>query len=103
MKKQDYDRAQASLLQVQHLMTQSQRKVIDTFLAKDPEVAFAQQAPEAHGYEFQSGGVVEMLEKLLDKFSDERTDLEKKETNSVHAYEMLMQDLTAEIETASKA
>ena len=25
-------------------------------------------APEANGYEFQSGGVIEMLEKLNDKF-----------------------------------
>merc|ERR1719158_2080504 len=35
------------------------------------------QAPEANAYEFQSGGVVDMLEKLLDKFIQERTVLEK--------------------------
>jgi len=54
-------------------------------------------APEANGYEFQSSGVVEMLEKLLDKFIDERTALEKEEMNSKHAYDMLMQDLKAQI------
>merc|ERR1719511_597885 len=37
-----------------------------------------------------------MLEKLLDKFIDERTALEKEEMNSKHAYDMLMQDLTAQ-------
>merc|ERR1719414_429140 len=42
-----------------------------------------------------------MLEKLLDKFIDERTDIEKKEMNSKHAFEMLMQDLTAQIEQAT--
>merc|ERR1719210_3287696 len=42
-----------------------------------------------------------MLEKLLDKFVDERTALEKEEMNSKHAYDMLMQDLTAQIEQAT--
>merc|ERR1712139_389171 len=41
--------------------------------------------------------------KLLDKFSDERTTLEKEETNSRHAYEMLIQDLTAQVEQATAA
>ena len=36
-------------------------------------------------------GVVDMLEKLHDKFEDERTDLEKEESNARHAYEMLIQ------------
>merc|ERR1719450_1095079 len=64
---------------------------------------FSQQPGTAHGYEFQSGGVIEMLEKLNDKFSDELTDLEKKETNAVHAYDMLMHDLKAEIEHNTQA
>merc|ERR1719355_315012 len=59
-------------------------------------------APQANAYEFQSSGVVDMLEKLKDKFEDERTDLEKEESNARHAYEMLIQDLTAQIETATE-
>merc|ERR1719439_76396 len=59
-------------------------------------------APEANAYEFQSHGVVEMLEKLLDKFIDERSTLEKEEMNSKHAYEMLMQDLNAQIAQATQ-
>jgi len=43
-----------------------------------------------------------MLEKLLDKFTAERTTLEKEEMNSVHAFEMLSQDLTAQIEQATQ-
>ena len=43
------------------------------------------------------GKVVDMLEKLHDKFEDERTDLEKEESNARHAYEMLIQDLTAQV------
>merc|ERR1719207_70708 len=43
-----------------------------------------------------------MLEKLLDKFIDERTVLEKEEMNSKHAYDMLMQDLNAQIAQATQ-
>merc|ERR1719277_1982957 len=43
-----------------------------------------------------------MLEKLLDKFIDERTTLEKEEMNSKHAYDMLMQDLKAQIGQATQ-
>merc|ERR1712060_841680 len=62
----------------------------------------AVSAPEAYGYEFQSHGVIEMLEKLLDKFIAERTTLEKEEMNTKHAYDMLMQDLTAQIAQATQ-
>ena len=58
-------------------------------------------APEANAYEFQSSGIVDMLEKLKDKFEDERTDLEKEESNARHAYEMLIQDLKAQITAAT--
>merc|ERR1712070_815404 len=40
--------------------------------------------------------------KLLDKFIDERTTLEKEEMNSKHAYDMLMQDLKAQIAQATQ-
>jgi DNA repair exonuclease SbcCD ATPase subunit len=77
------------------------KKAIDVFLQQDPE-GLAVSAPEANAYEFQSSGVIEMLEKLLDKFIDERTTLEKEEMNSKHAYDMLMQDLKAQIAQATQ-
>jgi hypothetical protein len=43
-----------------------------------------------------------MLEKLLDKFIDERTTLEKEEMNSRQAFEMLMQDLNAQKDQATR-
>jgi cell division septum initiation protein DivIVA len=71
--------------------------------SEDPaDEGLAVSAPEANAYEFQSHGVIEMLEKLLDKFIDERTTLEKEEMNSKHAYDMLMQDLNAQIAQAEK-
>ncbi len=53
---------------------------------------------EASAYEFQSSGVIEMLEKLLDRLIAERTTFEKDEMNFKHAYVMLVQELEAHIE-----
>lgn len=102
LKKQAHDRKQASLIQLKNLklIPNDAKKVIDAFLQQDPDEGLAVSAPEANAYEFQSGGVVEMLEKLLDKFIEERTTLEKEEMNSKHAYDMLMQDLNAQVSQA---
>jgi len=100
LKKQSHDRTQkASLIQLQSLslIPAEAKKTIDIFLQQSGDEGLAVSAPEANAYEFQSSGVVEMLEKLLDKFVDERTTLEKEEMNSKHAYDMLMQDLNAQI------
>jgi len=109
LKKQAQNRPQAaaftqvSALQKLSLIPVEAKKAIEAFLetADEPE-GLAVSAPEAYGYEFQSNGVIDMLTKLLDKFIEERTDIEKKEMNAKHAYEMLMQDLTAEIEQATQ-
>merc|ERR1719207_264 len=106
LKKQAYDRKQASFAQLEalkhmNLIPQEAKRAIDVFLAQDPDEGLAVSAPEANAYEFQSQGIIDMLQKLLDKFADERTTLEKEETNSRHAYEMLMQDLTAQVENAT--
>merc|ERR1719291_823288 len=84
------------------LVPEEAKKTIDAFLAQDPQEGLAVSAPEAYGYEFQSHGVIEMLEKLLDKFIAQRTTLEKEEMNTKHAYDMLMQDLTAQIAQATQ-
>jgi len=104
LKKQSHDRKQATLLQLKSLklIPAGAKKAIDIFLQQDPEEGLAVSAPEANAYESQSGGVIEMLEKLLDKFISERTTLEKEEMNSKHAYDMLMQDLKAQIAQSSQ-
>merc|ERR1719248_177985 len=108
LKKQAYDRKQASFAQVSalknlNLIPKEAKRAIDVFLAQDPDEGLAVSAPEANAYEFQSQGIIDMLQKLLDKFVDERTTLEKEETNGRHAYDMLMQDLTAQVEQATAA
>mmetsp|Transcript_9229 Transcript_9229/g.15848 ORF Transcript_9229/g.15848 Transcript_9229/m.15848 type:complete len:667 (-) Transcript_9229:86-2086(-) len=102
--KQAYDRPQA-LLQISHLKSLSlipehAKKAIDLFLAMGEEPTSV-EAPEATGYDFQSTGIIDMLEKLLDKFTDSLTDLRKTEMNAKHAFEMLIKDLTAQSNDAS--
>merc|ERR550514_1824548 len=58
-------------------------------------------APEAAAYEFQSGGVVEMLEKLDGKFGDELHDLEKKMIVSGQDFTIQIQELINQIEQAT--
>merc|ERR1719247_1430413 len=59
------------------------------------------QAPEANAYEFQSGGIVEMLKKLKDEFRSKLADSQKEEMNSKHAYDMVVQDLVDSIENSN--
>jgi len=108
LKKQAHDRKQkASLTQVAalknlNLIPEKAKKIINAFLSTEEDALDSDEAaPEANAYEFQSHGVIEMLEKLLDKFIDERTTLEKEEMNSKHAYDMLMQDLKAQVAQAT--
>merc|ERR1719160_932851 len=58
-------------------------------------------APQAAAYEFQSGGVVEMLEKLLDKFIAELDGYQKEEMNAKYNYQMLYQELVGNIDEAT--
>merc|ERR1719310_1359876 len=75
--------------------------MIEAFLASDEELDV--MAPEANAYEFQSHSVIDMLEKLSDKFVDERSQLEKAELSQRHAYDMLQADLTDSIKNAEDA
>merc|ERR1719159_1994553 len=61
------------------------------------------QAPEANAYEFQSGGIIEMLKKLRDEFRTKLADCQKEEMNSKHAYDMVVQDLVDLIENSNQS
>ena len=56
---------------IKEAATRLPRFVKSRILKQDQE-GLAVRAPEANAYEFQSGGVMEMLETLLDKFIAER-------------------------------
>jgi prefoldin subunit 5 len=109
LKKQAHDvkQAAASLIQLSDTsrfrIPVETKKVIDNFLAQpESDENLAVAAPEANAYEFQAQGIVDMLTKLAGKFEDERTDLEKAETNARNAFEMLAQDLKAQTDQAKR-
>lgn len=107
LKAQSADRAQAESL----LQTLSKHKRIPYSAIQDIRTKLTDQtenadflgrsAPEANAYEFQSGGVVEMLQTLEDQFVKEKRDLEKEEAEKKHASQMLVQTLNDQIENAS--
>jgi len=113
LKKQAYNRNQAELVQAL-VQVQSKRSVplaakrtLTSFLQLTqpsveamPDDQLFYKAPEAYGYEFQSGGVVDMLVKLGDEFGTKKADLIKEEMKAKNAYDMIMQVLTDNIENA---
>jgi len=110
MKKQDYDRdgAAASLLQVSQdsRLPEKAKDVIAAFLGTDEDEAdfeeYSASAPEAHGYEFQSGGIINTLKSLLDDFRGQRDTCDKEEANAKHAHDMIMADLANAVSGAEK-
>jgi len=97
LKEQAHNRPQASSLLQNVKLPPIARRAIEAFLAEssseEPELLM--DPPEAYAYEFQSDGVIALLEKLLDKFESQRLALEKTEMGNRHNYESLAQDLTA--------
>jgi len=99
----------ASLLQVKSLMSlnkvpeQAKSKIL-AFLQKSPTNALLQDAemleqPQAKAvnYGSSSGSIIEMVESLGDKFEDERSQLEEKESTEKHSFDMMMQDLNSQV------
>lgn len=105
LKAEDYSRPQAeALVQLDalrnlRLIPDGAKRTLDMFLAQGVQ---APETPEAHGYEFQSGKIIDVLEGLLVKFRDELTEIEKHELDTKSAYDKLMQDLTASIDSANQ-
>jgi len=103
----DVAQAAAALTQVASgkLFPSESRKIINAFLTMGTDASHGLKmgAPEANAYEFQSQGVVDMLEKLLGKFDEERTLLEEEEGEAVHSFDMLKADLENQLSAARSA
>lgn len=92
--------AQVSALKKLTLVPDDAKEAIDLMLSQYANTGLQ---PAANAYEPKSQGILDMLEKLLTKFTDELTDLEKEEMEGAHAFKMLMQDLQAQIDQATTA
>ncbi|CAK0802912.1 unnamed protein product [Prorocentrum cordatum] len=108
LKAQDVDRTGASSALVElgnnPKLPSKVKSVVSAFVAmvsnnSDPS-NLDYKAPEAYGYEFQSGSIVDMLKKLEDEFRTKLGECQKEEMNSAHAFSMVMLDLKDSKENA---
>jgi len=92
-----------SLLQVRDApgIPREAKAAIESFLAMSSGEP-GDGVPEANAYEFQSGGVVALLEKLRLKFQDQRLAVEKEEMSAKANFEVLHQTLTDNIAEENK-
>jgi len=56
----------------------------------------------ANSYEFHTDSIQDMVNNLKDKMEDERAAVEKEESEKLHAYQLLTQQLTMDIEAATE-
>merc|ERR1719487_2020757 len=76
----------------------------DTVYARqlEAEASLSVTAPESASYGFQSGGIVDMLKKLLSKFKDQLMTLEREEMKRKGAQEVVIQDLKNRMNVATE-
>lgn len=88
LKTQDYDRPTAdAFLQKMATQKKGMARVLAALIQIEDEDAEG-DAPEVAAYEFQGGGVIAILEKLLDKFSKELKEVEEAEGNQAHQFDL---------------
>jgi len=80
----------------------SAKKALELYLQPEGESFLQVGAPEAKTYESSSGEVIDMVKDLGKKFEAERYELEKAEATKQANYDMLAQELTDNIERATK-
>lgn len=111
MQSTNYDVPQAmALMQRMSASTPGMRGVLAAMLEEKEDQTtrggFLQEtakgAPSAAAYEFQSGGIVQVLEKLSKKFENELHEVESQETNQVNNYQMEMLHLDDALRTLKK-
>lgn len=100
LKSQQYSRPEAEqLLQRMSSTVRGMPRVLAAFLQQQDD---GTGAPAVAAYDFQSGGIVQLLEELLVKFRRELSETEEIESNSAHAYDLLELHLSNAISYAMR-
>jgi hypothetical protein len=77
------------------------RRVLAAFMQETQHDA-AKGGPAVNAYEFQSGGIVALLEKLLKKFKGELDEVETEEANEAHNFDLEVIQLSDTIDYLKK-
>jgi chromosome segregation ATPase len=89
MQSKNYDVPQAeALLQKMAVAKPGMRRVLAAFIQESQKQEVAKGGPAVAAYEFQSGGIVELLEKFLKKFKGELEEVETEESNQSHNFDL---------------
>jgi hypothetical protein len=94
------DQSAAAFLQKEAMQKPGMRRVLAAFLQENNEVA--RGGPAVAAYEFQSGGIVALLEKFLKKFQDELAAVEEEEHNQASNFDLEMINLSNTIDYLKK-
>merc|ERR1719506_3339230 len=94
------EQSAAAFLQREALQKPGMRRVLAAFLQENNEVA--RGGPAVAAYEFQSGGIVALLEKFLKKFQDELAAVEEEEHNQASNFDLEMINLSNTIDYLKK-
>jgi hypothetical protein len=96
MESKNYDVPQAmALMQTMAASKIGMRRVLAAFLQEKEDNS--RGGPEVAAYEFQSGGIVQLLKKFLKKFQDELAEVESEESNQAHNFDLEMIHLSDSI------
>jgi len=99
LQSQNFDRKQAgSLLQSVAKIPEAHKALIAFIQGHD----ITQGTPEVAGYEFQSGGIIKLLDDLGKKFRTELATANREEANAAHAYNMELLNLRDQIKNATE-
>merc|ERR1719310_75332 len=78
------------------------RRVLAAFMQETAQLEVAKSAPAVNAYEFQSSGIVALMEKLLKKFKGELDQVETEESNEVSNYDLEVIQLSDTIDYLKK-
>merc|ERR1719277_1765162 len=103
MESKNYDVPQAeAFLQKMAVAKPGMRRVLAAFIQESKSQEVAKGGPAVAAYEFQSGGIIELLEKFLKKFKGELEEVETEESNQAHNFDMEVIQLSDTIDYMKK-
>merc|ERR1719161_3093652 len=103
MESKNYNVPEAeAFLQKQAVAKPGMRRVLAAFLQETQKQESARGGPSVNAYEFQSGGIIQLLEKFLTKFKGELEEVEREESNQSKNHDLMMIQLSDEIDYMKK-
>merc|ERR1719482_2255044 len=103
MESRNYNVPEAeAFLQKQAVAKPGMRRVLAAFLQETQKQESARGGPAVAAYEFQSGGIIELLEKFLKKFQGELEEVETEERNQSNNFDLEKINLSNTIDYLKK-